>query len=50
MQPLGQWTPVATNILSSGGNFTLTVTNALNPATAQQYYALKANSFSCSHA
>lgn len=41
MQPLGQWTPVATNILSSGGNFTLTVTNALNPATAQQYYALK---------
>jgi uncharacterized repeat protein (TIGR03803 family) len=39
--PLGQWTPVLTNTLSSGGNFSVTVTNALNSAPAQAFYTLQ---------
>ncbi len=40
-QPLSRWTPVATNVLSAGGNFTITATNAVNPADPQQFYTLK---------
>ena len=29
--PLSQWTPVATNVLSASGNFTITVTNTVTP-------------------
>lgn len=38
--PLNQWTPVWTNGLG-GGNFSFTVTNAVNPAFPQRFYRLK---------
>jgi uncharacterized repeat protein (TIGR03803 family) len=37
--PLNQWTPMATDVLSSGGNFTFT--NVVNSATSQQFYLLQ---------
>lgn len=40
--PLAQWTPVATNIPAASGNFTITLTNAVSPATPQQFYMLQA--------
>jgi PKD repeat protein len=39
--PLTQWTRLATNILGTGGNFTITVTNTVNPAAPQQFYTLQ---------
>ena len=39
--PLSQWTPVATNVLSTGGNFTVTATNAVNLAAPSGFYRLK---------
>jgi hypothetical protein len=39
--PLSQWIPIATNILSTSGNFTITVTNAVAPSNRQQFYILK---------
>jgi uncharacterized repeat protein (TIGR03803 family) len=39
--PLTQWTRLATNILGTGGNFTITVTNTVNPAARQQFYTLQ---------
>jgi len=39
--PLHQWTPVATNILSASGNFTITVTNTLTPTVPQRFYILE---------
>jgi uncharacterized repeat protein (TIGR03803 family) len=39
--PLDQWSPLATNVLTTGGNFSITATNALNPAAAQQFYILR---------
>jgi hypothetical protein len=39
--PLSQWTPVATNIVNTTGNFTITATNAVDPAASQQFYILK---------
>jgi len=42
-RPLSQWTPVVTNTwMTNGGNFTITATNAVNPATPQQFYILQA--------
>ena len=38
--PVTNWTAVATNI-SSGGAFSLTITNAVDPAAAGQFYILK---------
>jgi uncharacterized repeat protein (TIGR03803 family) len=35
------WLPVATNILTDGGNFTITVTNAVSPTASQQFYLLQ---------
>jgi uncharacterized repeat protein (TIGR03803 family) len=40
-QPLSQWTSIATNVLSTGGNFTLTATNAVNLAAPSEFYRLK---------
>lgn len=40
-QHLSRWNPVATNILSAGGNSAITATNAVNPAAPQQFYILK---------
>jgi hypothetical protein len=40
-QPLSQWTPVATNLLSANGNFTLTATNAVDRGAARQFYILQ---------
>jgi PKD repeat protein len=39
---LSQWTPVATNALATGGNFTLTATNAFDPRAPQRFYILQA--------
>jgi polygalacturonase len=35
------WTPVSTNTLSGGGNFSITVTNAIKANAAQQFYILQ---------
>ena len=40
-QPLSQWTSIATNVLSTGGDFTLTATNAVNLAAPSEFYRLK---------
>ncbi len=39
--PLTQWRPVATNVLGSGGAFSVTLTNAVNASLPQQFYILK---------
>ncbi len=39
--PLSLWTPLTTNILAGGGNFAVTVTNALNIAAPQEFYTLQ---------
>jgi hypothetical protein len=40
--PLNQWTPVATNVLTANGNFTITVTNAANANTpSPQFFILQ---------
>jgi uncharacterized repeat protein (TIGR03803 family) len=39
--PLSQWTRVATNVLSAGGNFTTTVTNTVTSGVGQQFYILQ---------
>jgi hypothetical protein len=40
-RPPAQWTPVATNVLASGGGFTLTVTNAVSGAYPQRFFILQ---------
>jgi hypothetical protein len=40
--PFSQWTPVATNILSTGGNFSITATNAAAVNAAAQFFILQA--------
>ena len=39
--PISQWTPVTTNGLASGGNFTITATNAVSSGASQQFYLLQ---------
>lgn len=39
-EPLTNWIPVASNTLSSDGNFTLTATNAVLPGIPQRYFIL----------
>jgi uncharacterized repeat protein (TIGR03803 family) len=41
LQPLSQWTAVATNAPDSSGNFNLTATNAVDPKASQRYYILE---------
>jgi hypothetical protein len=41
VQPLNQWRPIATNVLSVDGDFTLTVTNTVNPTVRQRFYSLQ---------
>ena len=36
--PRSQWTPVATNVWSANGNFSLTVSNGVNGSVPQQFY------------
>ena len=36
-----QWAPVATNVLDTGGNFTITLTNAASPANRARFYILQ---------
>jgi formylglycine-generating enzyme len=43
--PQSHWTPVATNVLSAGGNFTITVTNAVTTGNPQHFYILQLASF-----
>jgi PKD repeat protein len=39
--PLSQWMPVATNVLSASGNFTITAANAATGSTPQRFYILQ---------
>jgi PKD repeat protein len=39
--PLSQWTPVATNVLSASGNFTITATNTVNRNVPHRFYILE---------
>ena len=39
--PFGQWQPVATNLLSTSGAFTITATNAVNVQAGQWFYILE---------
>jgi len=39
--PMGQWTYVATNVLSANGNFTITVSNTVDHNIQQQFYILQ---------
>jgi hypothetical protein len=39
--PLNKWTPVATNILSVSGSFTITVTNTVTHNIPQRFYILQ---------
>jgi PKD repeat protein len=39
-QPASQWARVATTVLGAGGDFTITVTNAVNSGLPQQFYLL----------
>ena len=41
-QPLSQWLPITTNVLSADGNFTITATNAASPTVPQRFYILQA--------
>jgi len=40
--PLNQWVPIATNTPAGGGAFSITATNAVDPAAGQQFYILQA--------
>jgi hypothetical protein len=40
-QSLNLWQPVATNVLVSGGNFPVTVSNTVNPTVPQRFYILQ---------
>ena len=39
--PRSQWTPVATNILGANGNYSFTVTNAVNKTATKEFYLLQ---------
>ena len=39
--PLNQWMPIATNLLSGSGSFTLTATNAVSAIAPQRFYLLQ---------
>ncbi len=39
--PLNQWTPIATNVLSANGNFTIIITNTVTTGNRQRFYVLE---------
>ncbi len=39
--PASQWTPVATNVWNTNGNFSLTITNAVNRSVPKGFYLLQ---------
>ena len=39
--PFNQWTPVATNVSATSGNFTIIAPNAANPHAASQFFMLQ---------
>jgi uncharacterized repeat protein (TIGR03803 family) len=39
--PVSAWTPLATNLLGSGGKFTITASNAVNSGVSQKFYSLQ---------
>ena len=39
--PFSQWRPVATNVLNTSGNFSITVSNTVTPAAKQSFYILE---------
>jgi hypothetical protein len=41
LEPVNQWTPVATNVFSASGNFSVTVTNAMNSSTSAQFFVME---------
>ncbi len=41
--PLSQWTPVATNTVSTSGNFSITITNTVSHNAPQQFYILQSH-------
>jgi hypothetical protein len=38
---LSQWTPVTTNLVTNGGDFSITATNAVSFGAQQQFYILQ---------
>ena len=40
-QPLSQWTPISTNLLTANGPFTLIATNGVSAASAKRFYAVR---------
>lgn len=40
--PLSQWSPIASNLLTANGFFTIVATNAVSSKTPHQYYILRA--------
>jgi hypothetical protein len=39
--PLNQWTPVATNVLSASGGFSIEVPNIVSPSNPQRFFILQ---------
>jgi hypothetical protein len=39
--PISQWTPVATNVMSGSGSFSIVVPNLVSPSTPQRYCVLQ---------
>lgn len=39
--PLNQWTPVATNVATTGGSLAITATNGIDPTLPQQFFLLQ---------
>jgi len=39
--PRTQWTPLVTNVLTANGNFTLTLTNAVDRSAARRFFTLR---------
>ena len=40
-QPLSQWTPISTNLLTANGPFTLIATNGVSAASARRFFAVR---------
>lgn len=40
-EPVADWTPVATNVLTANENFTVTITNTVSTRVPQRYYIIK---------